>query len=130
MEYEYPRSHMTRTMILDGLIFLIGMALLATPVIGRFYPGDIDTTSHVGLGAGIATLAIFRVLLAYGSVWIEVALFFLGLVAAMMPVIMVKSWNHDYTFAHHVAGFGIMILSVISGLLTLAAAKHTRTING
>jgi len=126
MEYEYPRSHVTRTMILDGLIFLIGLALLATPLIGHFYPGDIDTSSHVALGAAIATLAVFRVLLAYGSVWVEVILFFLGLIAMSMPAIMHKSWMHDYTLAHHLGGIGIMLLSVISGLLTLAAAKHTR----
>src|SRR3954466_15529284 len=84
METRYPHSHVLRTMALDGLIFIIGASLALSPFLfyylrrdPHFFPGDIDTTSHVALGALIGTLAIFRVAVAYGSLWVEIVLFFL-----------------------------------------------------
>ena len=126
MQSEYPRSHMTRTMLLDGLIVVIGLFMLSMPFIGyfvhhdpHFYPADVDTTSHVALGALIATLAVFRVLVAYGSLWVEVCLFVLGLLVFSLPRIMVMQWHHEYNTTHMLAGGAVMALSVISGLMTI-----------
>ena len=60
----YPKSHIRRIMALDSLIALLGLTLLLSPFANHAFPGDIDTTAHVALGALIATIAIFRALLA------------------------------------------------------------------
>lgn len=120
---EYSRGHMTRITAVDALIFLIGLALLVGPFVMGMYPGDLDVTAHVTVGALIAILAIFRVLVAYGSLWIEVPIFFLGLIALRFPAIMHMEWNSQYSTGHLVAGGLVMALSILSALLTLPVMK-------
>ena len=124
MERTYPKGHITRTMALDGMIFLIGLAMLAGPFVSRTFPGSLDTTDHVALGALIATLAIFRVAVAYGSIWIEVVLFVLGLVTFCLPRILHMQWSPHYNTGHLVGGGLIMVLSVLSAALTWPVLKQ------
>ena len=126
MEYAYPKSHIMKIKALDGIIFLVGMALAAGPFAMRTLPGSPETTSHVTLGALIALLSVFRVLLAYGSYWIEVCLLLLGLITFCMPIIRHMHWNAQYTTAHFAAGGIIMACALISALVTIPVIK-TRT---
>jgi len=126
VEIEYPKSHMMKIMGLDMIIFLIGLLLAASPFAARAFPGDIDTTSHVGLGALIATLAIFRVLVAYGSIWIDIVLIAFGLITLSMPRIMHMMYDARYNTAHLVLGAIIIVFSLISMFLTLPVIKQTR----
>jgi hypothetical protein len=121
---EYPKAHMTRVMGLDALIFIVGLATLVSPLLMGDYPADIDTTAHVALGALIAVLAVFRVLIAYGAVWIEVCLFFLGLIVLRMPAMTHMQWDPKYNTGHLVAGGAVMVLSVISAALTVPVLKQ------
>jgi hypothetical protein len=115
----YPKSHIRRIMALDSLIALLGLALLASPFANHAFPGDIDTTVHVALGALIATLAAFRALLAYGGLWLECLLFIGGLLAFLMPRIQHMQWNHRYNTAHLAIGGLIMLLALLSAAFTV-----------
>jgi len=112
-----------KIMILDGLIFLGGLMCLATPVIHGMFPGDIDTTAHVALGALICVLAAFRVLLGYGAAWMEIPIFAFSLIAFMMPRIMHMQWEGHYNHGHMVVGGLMMVLSAISLLVTVPVIK-------
>ena len=122
-EPVYSKSHIMKIMGLDALTCIIGLVLAASPFAMRHYPGDIDTTVHVALGALIATPAAFRMLVAYGSLWVEVVLFFLGLIVLRLPAMMNMQWDGQYRTAHLAAGAAIMVLSVISLLLTIPVLK-------
>jgi len=77
----YTKSEIMKIVPLDGLIFILGLAVAAWPFLQPyFFPGDIDTTAHVALGMLIAAPAAFRVATAYASLWVEVVAFFLGLI--------------------------------------------------
>jgi hypothetical protein len=123
MPTTYPQSHMVKVMILDGLIFCAGLMALATPIIHGFFPGDVDTTAHVAIGALVCLLAAFRVLLAYGAAWMEPPLFVLGLITVCLPRIMHMRWDEQYAMGHYIFGGAIMALAVISVLLTIPAAR-------
>jgi len=124
MSRQYPQSHITKVMVLDGLIFLCGLMALATPLIHGFYPADIETTSHVALGALICVLSVFRVLLAYGAAWMELPIFALGLIVFMMPRIMHMRWEEHYNHGHLIFGGAVMVLAVISALVTIPQIKN------
>ncbi|HVT79776.1 MAG TPA: hypothetical protein VHM90_03895 [Phycisphaerae bacterium] len=126
VEIEYPKSHMMKIMGLDMIIFLIGLLLAASPFATRAFPGDIDTTSHVALGALIAVLAIFRVLVAYGSIWIDIVLIAFGVITLSMPRIMHMMYDGTYNTAHLVLGAVIIVFSLISMFLTLPVMKQVR----
>lgn len=119
MERQYPKSHITRIMAIDGLVLVIGLALIATPFVKHFFPGDVDTTVHVALGALIAVLSFFRLALGYGSIWIDFCLFWLGLIVLRLPVIMHMQWNSGYNTAHLAAGGIVMAVAVLAAILTI-----------
>ena len=123
MPPEYPAPHITRIKILDSLIFLAGLFILAYPAIHNFYPGDIDTTVHVALGCLITVCAAFRVLVAYGSAWLEIVLIVLGLITYRLPHFMHMQWNDHYALAHLIAGVAIIALALISALLTFSQLR-------
>ena len=119
MVNEYPRGHVIRIMALNLLVFLIGFMTLITPFLHGDYPGSLQTTDHVTLGALICILAIFRATLAYGSMWIDVCLFVLGFITFMMPTITSMHWDGHYTSTHMMHGGIIMVVAVISAILTV-----------
>ena len=119
----YTKSDMIKIVPLDGLICIIGLILAASPFIKYNFPADIDTTTHVALGMLIATPAAFRVLTAYASLWVEVVLFFLGLIVLRLPVIMHMQWSDEYNLAHLVLGGAVMALSVLSLIVTIPVAR-------
>jgi hypothetical protein len=131
---EYPRRLVAPIMGLDGLIFLIGLAVLVSPFLMGYFPdayptsvpGSQETTIHAALGAGIATLAVFRATLAYGSAWVELLNFVLGLITLSMPRIMSMQWNDGYSRGHLLAGGAIMALSMVSGLITIVAMRKMK----
>lgn len=125
-DVEYPKSHVVKMMGLNMVTVLIGLILAASPFIERAYPGDIDTTAHAGLGLLIATLAIFRVLVAYGSIWIDIVLIAFGVLTFCMPRIQDQVWNGRYNMAHMVAGGIVILVAVASLFLTLPVIKKSR----
>lgn len=118
MEVHYPKSYAARIMVPDAIIFIIGVALMGFPFAKGYLPGDFDTTVHVGLGALIAVLSVFRVLLAYGSSWPEIPTCFLGFLVFMLPTYMHQHWNPAYATPHMAAGIIVMVLSALSFLMT------------
>jgi hypothetical protein len=122
----YPKGHVTLMMGLNMVTFLIGLMLAASPFAERAYPGDIDTTAHVALGSLIAALAIFRVLVAYGSIWIDVVLMAFGVLTFCMPRIQHMVWNGRYNMVHMVAGGLVILVAVASLFLTLPVIRKAR----
>jgi uncharacterized membrane protein len=116
---EYSRGHMIRIGALNMIVFLVGLMTVLTPFIGGMYPGDLQTTDHVALGALICVLSIFRATLGFGSIWIDVCLFFLGLITFCMPRIMSMRWDDHYNSTHLMHGGIIMAIAVISIILTV-----------
>ncbi len=123
---HYPQSHVMAMMGLNMITFLIGLALAATPFLAHYFPGSLATTHHVALGALIALVAIFRVLVAHGSIWMDVVLFAFGFLTFMMPTWMRMHWNATYTTAHMAAGGIVMAVAVISALLTMATVSKMK----
>ena len=119
MQNEYSKGHMMRIMGLDAIVCILGLVLAVTPLIRHNFPADIDTTAHVTVGMLVATLAAFRVLLAYGSIWIDIVLIAFGVLALRMPAIMHMQWNAEYSTLHLVCGGGIVALSVLALILTV-----------
>ncbi len=124
MPPTYPKSHILRIAALDSLSALLGLAILAWPFATHTFPGSGDTTAHVALGALIAVAATFRALLAYGSPWLEIPLFAMGLLTALLPHIQHMQWNDRYNAAHLAIGTAIMILATLSAALTLPVLKN------
>ncbi len=123
VDIDYPKSHVVKIMGLDMLIFLIGLLLAAGPFAEQKFPGDFDTTVHVAVGALVAVLAIFRVLVAYGSIWIDIVLIAFGVITMSLPRIQHMMWNPQYNMAHLAAGGAIIVLSLGSLFLTLPVIK-------
>ena len=123
---EYPAGYMNRIKAVDALIFLAGLTILATPAIFHFYPGAIDTSVHITIGALVAVPAIFRVLVAYGSAWLEVVMFVLGFFTFMLPKWMHMSYDPKYNTLHLALGIAIMVLCAISAIMTFAELKKHR----
>jgi len=121
---EYPAGYMLRIKAVDGIIFLAGLCTLAIPALFHIYPGDIDTTVHVTLGALVALCAVFRVLVAYGSAWLEVVLCVLGAFIFMLPHWMHMSYDPHYATPHLVLGAVIVVLAIISGLMTFVQLRR------
>jgi hypothetical protein len=119
----YPRGHVTGIMALNVLSLLVGLALVAGPFLKGLLPGAFETTLHVTLGTLIATLATFRVLLAYGAIWMDVVSFVLGLLTFLLPHNMHMEWNHEYTTAHFAAGGIVMGVAVISAIMSAAVLR-------
>jgi hypothetical protein len=126
MDRPYPRSHVTMIMGLNALSFLVGLALLVGPFVTGFYPGDIDTTVHAAVGALIATLAVFRMLLGYGSIWLDVVLIALGAITFLLPTFMHMRWNAHYNMGHMVGGGIVVAVAVISLLITIPVNNRMR----
>ena len=126
MTNEYPPAYILRIKAIDTISFLIGLVMLAIPAVHRFFPGDIDTTVHVALGCLIAVCAIFRVLVAWGSAWLEIVLFFLGLLVFLLPTFMHMRYEPHYHTVHMIAGAVLMAVSVISALMTFAQLRTNR----
>jgi hypothetical protein len=127
MPTEYPMGYVIRVALLDLVITAIGVGLVLTPVALGFLPGAFDTTVHVALGALIATLGLFRVLLAHGSAWVEIVLIALGVLVLRLPHFMHMEWNDKYTMGHMGAGGVVIVLAIISGLMTWAHMKKQRS---
>jgi glucose-6-phosphate-specific signal transduction histidine kinase len=125
MTDEYPAGYMLRIKVLDAIIFLIGLSLLATPAVFGFFPGAFDTTVHVTLGALISVCAVFRILVAYGSAWLEVVLCVLGVLTFFLPCFMHQYWHPQYATPHMIAGAVVVLVSVISGAMTFAYLRKT-----
>ncbi len=123
MEIVYPKGHVTRIMALNSISFIIGLAVAAAPFVKHFFPGDVDTTAHVAVGMLIVVLAIFRVLLGYGSTWIDFCLFWLGLIVFQFPSIMHMHWDSAYTGAHMAGGGIVMVIALISFVMTLPVRR-------
>ena|ERR1035437_952623 len=126
MTNEYPAGYIVRIKIIDFLAFLIGLALLAIPAIHRFFPGDIDTSVHVAMGALVAVCAIFRVMVAWGSLWLEIVLAFLGFLTMRLPAFMHMQYDPHYNTVHLALGCLLMALAVISGLMTFFELQKSR----
>jgi hypothetical protein len=128
MDKPYPKSHVMMIMGLNIITFVIGLALMGAPFAKGWFPGDIDTTTHVGFGALIATLAIFRALLGYGSIWLDIVLIALGVFVFMLPKIMHKQYPEvaAYNFAHIAGGLIIVAVAVVSMLATLPVIRRMR----
>ncbi len=124
MERTYSKSHILRIAALDSLSALLGLALLAWPFVTHTFPGSGDTTAHVALGSLITVAAAFRVLLAYGSAWLEIPLFAMGFVTAFLPHIQHMQWNHRYLAAHLAAGIALCALAALSGALTIPVLRN------
>ena len=112
MQREYPKGHMTRIMAIDGLVTVIGLALVAFPFVTHIFPGDVDTTVHVALGALIVILSVFRAALGYGAIWIDFCLF-------QLPSIMHMHWSGRYTGFNMAAGGIVMAVAIIACILTI-----------
>jgi hypothetical protein len=125
MPITYPKSHIVRIAALDSLAALLGLAILAWPFATHTFPGSGDTTAHVALGALIAVAAAFRALLAYGSLWLEIPLFAMGLITALLPRIQHMQWNHSYLVFHVAAGIALCALAALSAALTLPVLKRS-----
>jgi hypothetical protein len=125
MSEEYPPAYVLKIKALDTIIFLAGLAVLAAPIIFRFFPGDLDTTVHATFGAMITTCAVFRILVAYGSAWLEIVLCALGLLTFLLPKFMHMSHDNMYNTFHMLAGGIIILLSLVSAVFTFA---HLRTL--
>jgi hypothetical protein len=128
MDKSYPKSHVTLIMGLNMITVLIGLSLVAGPFAKGWYPGSFDTTVHVGLGSLIAALGIFRALLGYGSVWLDVVLVALGALVLGLPSFMHMQWNGGYTMAHLAAGAIVIGVAVISALMTVPVIRRMRTV--
>jgi len=126
MDKPYPKSHVMMITGLNVFSVLIGLLLVAGPFLKRELPGSFDTTVHVGVGALIATLAIFRAALGYGSIWIDICLVVLGFLTFMLPTFMHMRWNTEYTTVHMVAGGVVMAIAVVSALATIPVIKKMR----
>ena len=128
MDKAYPKSHVMMITGLNVISFLIGVMLVAGPFLKGELPGSFDTTVHAGLGALIATLAIFRAALGYGSIWIDVCLVVLGFLVLMLPTakFMHMQWNTEYTMVHMVSGGIVMAVAVVSALATIPVIKKMR----
>ena len=123
---EYPRGYVTRIMAIDAVTTLIGLFIAVMPFALGWYPGAFDTTVHVTLGVLIAALGAFRVLLAYGSVWLEIVLIPLGILVLRLPHFMHhEGWDPKYTDTHIAAGAIVIIAAIISGLMTMVEMKKT-----
>ena len=114
--------------MLDAIIFLAGACLLAIPAIMGFYPGAIDTTVHVTLGSLICVCAVFRVLVAYGSAWLEIVLCVLGILTLLLPFSMHMRWDPHYNFLHLADGAVVVALSILSALMTFAQLRKIRPV--
>ena len=123
VEETYTKGHMMRVMAVDTLIVIIGVVMAASPFVERAFPGNFDTTVHVAVGALIATCALFRVAIAYGSLWLEVVIFALGLIVLSLPRLEHMQWNETYNMVHLAAGGGAMALAAISALITIPVLK-------
>ncbi|HEY4330007.1 MAG TPA: hypothetical protein VGN88_09745 [Phycisphaerae bacterium] len=124
--HNYPKSHVLKIKALDGIIFVIGLAMGVGPFALRTLPGSPETTAHVTLGALIAVFSVFRVLVAYGSFWIEVPLFFLGLIILCLPLIFHMQWNAPYNTAHLAGGGIIMACALISAVITVPVINRLK----
>jgi hypothetical protein len=123
---DYPRGYVTRIMAIDAIITLVGLFIAAMPFAMGWYPGAFDTTVHVAVGVLIATLGAFRVLLAYGSSWVEIVLIPLGIIVLRLPHFMHhEGWDPKYTNTHVAAGAIVIIAAIISGLMTTIEMKKT-----
>jgi hypothetical protein len=130
MDRPVSRGHMVRIMALDTLSTIVGLAVWLAPfalgfnrAMGTFYRGGYDTMLHVTFGALIATLAAFRVLLAYRSAWVEIVLFVLGLFVCLLPHWLHMEWNATYTTALWVGGGVVMGVALIGGIMTALENK-------
>jgi hypothetical protein len=123
---EYPAGYVNRIKALDALLFLAGIIILATPAILHFYPGSIDTTVHITIGMLIAVPAIFRVLVAWGSAWLEVVMFVLGFFTFMLPRWMHMSYDPKYNTLHLAVGAAVMVITFISAIMTFAELRKHR----
>lgn len=119
----YPKSHILKVKAIDTLIAIIGLALAVSPFVEHAFPGDIDTTAHVAVGTLIFACGVFRAGIAYGSIWLEVVIFALGLIALCMPRMQHMQWNEKYNLAHLAAGGLCMLLAVVSGAITVPVLK-------
>jgi hypothetical protein len=126
MNQSYPSGYVTRIKAIDSILFLAGLIVLAVPVLFHMYPGDIDVTVHVTLGALIAVPAIFRVLVAWGSAWLEVVIFVLGFFTLMLPKWMYMSYDGRYNTLHLAVGGVVMVLALISGIMSFAELRKHR----
>jgi hypothetical protein len=127
MTNEFPPSHILITKILDGILFLAGLFVLAIPAVHHFSPGDIDTSVHIALGSLIAICAIFRVLVAYGSAWLDIVLFVLGTLVFLLPHFMHMKYDPHYHTVHTILGALIMLLSALSAVFTFLQLSKSRT---
>jgi hypothetical protein len=123
MEIQYPKSHIHRIAALHSLIALLGLALFAWPFVTHTFPGSGDATNHVTLGTLIAVAAIFRAFLGYGSFWLDIPVFAMGLIALGLPHFTHMQWNHPYQVAHHAAGIAICLLSTLAAALTIPLVR-------
>jgi hypothetical protein len=123
---EYPAGYVNRIKAVDAIIFLAGLIVLAGPAIFGFYPGAIETTVHITLGALIATCAVFRVLVAWGSAWLEIVLCALGVLTFLLPKFMHLSYDPKYNTLLMVTGAVIIVFSLISALMTFGELKKHR----
>lgn len=127
MDKTYPKSHMMMIGGLNMLSVLVGLALFAAPFALRWYPGSVDTTVHVSIGALIATAALFRAALGYGSIWLDVVLVAFGVITFMLPKWMHMQWNAGYTTAHMIGGGIVVVVAVVSLIATIPVNRRLRT---
>ena len=74
----------------------------------------------------IATLAVFRMLLGYGSIWLDVVLIALGAITFLLPTFMHMRWNAHYNMGHMVGGGIVVAVAVISLLITIPVNNRMR----
>ena len=126
MDRTYPKSHVTMIMGLNALSFLVGLGVLAAPFARGLLLGSFETTVSVALGALIATLAVFRMLLGYGAIWIDILLAAFGVLIFLKPTYMHMHWNASYTTAHYVGGAILLGVAIVSALMTMPVLKKLK----
>jgi hypothetical protein len=126
MEKTYPRTHVLTIAALNMLGVVIGLALAIGPFIKHYFPGSFETTVHIALGGLIFVCALFRAVLGYGSIWLDVCLAGMGLIVLMLPKTMHMQWNAGYTTAHLIAGGVVMAVAVLSLILTIPVNARLR----
>jgi hypothetical protein len=127
MDKPYPKSHVMMIGALNMLSVLIGLALLVAPFAKGWFPGGFDTTVHVALGALVATAALFRAALGYGSTWLDVVLAALGVLVFLLPTTMHMRYHAGYSTAHMVGGGLVVVVAIVSLIATIPVNRRLHT---
>ena len=122
---EIPHEMDFRVAALAMLNVFIGLTMIALPFLQGVNPGNGLVTAHVTLGALLAALSLFRVLLAFRVIWLDGLCAFLGGLILWSPWPAHMVWNQRYLMEHVVAGGLVILFCVLCTALTLTRRPAT-----